>query len=742
MKSDPQPSENIEITQAEQIYFAAVDIEDTVERSAFIETSCSGNEAIRLKVDALFKLQDQATKIFEARNPTRISAVDIANTLTEIPEFHARIGSVLPDDTEVGKRIGNYKLLQRIGEGGVGNVYLAQQEKPVRRQVALKIIKAGMDTKNVIARFEAERQALAMMDHPNIAHVLNAGETEAGRPYFIMELVPGERITTYCDNNQIGINQRLELFIQTCHAIQHAHQKGIIHRDIKPSNVLITLHDGVASPVVIDFGIAKATSGDLLTDKTVNTSIGPLIGTPAYMSPEQTNLAQMDVDTRSDIYSLGVLLYELLIGIPPFDQKTLLKTSIDEMSRIIREIDPPRPSVKFKNMDDEERENTANNRGMDARKLCAILAGDLDWIAMMALEKDRENRYETANALAVDIEHFLHKEPVTARPPSRRYRFRKLVRRNKRIFATATSIGLALVVGFGMSSWFLVKERQSRKRAVQAEQQQARLRLKAEDRERIAHAAFLIGQEKMEEADQMVARITTELTPSLETESVLKKLGEWHALRGEWEQAANHFNVLLKVDIMDDSWAITDDLLMAGPLLIERGDLQGYERFRKAAIARYQETTDPIFGERTLKISLLLPADAQMMKQLQPLADVASDATQGSIDTIMTSWRCVSLALMAYRQEYYPTAIAWCERSRSFGQNNQARIATTRIIQAMAHYRLEEIEPAHSDLAIGRQMTDAAFTEGLSMGDGIKGFWFDWLFANILLREAEALIIQ
>ncbi len=742
MREESPFIENDPVKRAEQIYFVAIDIEDEHERNAFIESECAGNDTILRNVQNLFGLQDKAAQIFEARSPTRISAVEIANNLAEIPEFNATMISSLPDDDEVGKQIGNYKLLQKIGEGGVGNVYLAEQLKPVRRQVALKIIKAGMDTKSVIARFEAERQALAMMDHPNIAHVLNAGETETGRPYFVMELVHGKRITIYCDEQQLGIRQRLGLFIQVCHAIQHAHQKGIIHRDIKPSNVLISLRDGIPSPIVIDFGIAKATSGELLTDKTVNTSMGPIIGTPAYMSPEQTNLTGSDIDTRSDIYSLGVLLYELLTGQTPFDQKELLKTSIDEMCRIVRTTEPPRPSVKFDERSSADKWKTAKNRHVDPKKLYALLSGDLDWIVMMALDKDRAKRYETAHALAVDIEHFIRNEPVLACPPSRLYRFRKLVRRNKRIFATATTICLALVFGFGMSSWFLVKEHRARQRAVIAEQQQSQLRMEAEDRERIAHAAFLISQDKLEEADQVVGEITSGLTPSLETETVLRKLGEWRTLQGRWDEAAARFNLLLQVDIRDDSWAITEDLLMAGPILIERGDLQGYRQFREAAMARYRGTTDPVFAERTLKISLLLPAEEQEMEQLQTLYDVAATATQGPVmrNDIMSAWRSISLALMAYRQGFYPTAVAWSQRSLTCNLDNPARIATAHIIKAMALQRLDEEESAKTELALGREMIDAGFAGGLKMGDGLYGFWYDWLFARILLREAETLM--
>jgi eukaryotic-like serine/threonine-protein kinase len=368
-------------------------------------------------------------------------------------------GSVLlplPLSEKPGDKIGRYKLLQEIGAGGFGVVYMAEQEEPVRRRVALKIIKLGMDTKEVIARFEAERQALALMDHPHIAKVLDAGATAGGRPYFVMELVKGERITEYCDKNNLTTRQRLDLFVQICQAIQHAHQKGIIHRDIKPSNILVAMQDGVPVPKVIDFGIAKATE-QRLTDKTFFTAMGDFIGTPAYMSPEQAEMTGLDIDTRSDIYSLGVLLYELLTGKTPFDPKEWLAKGIEEMRRAIREEEPRRPSTRLTTMDAGELTTTAKRRQTDAPKLVHLVRGDLDWIVMKCLEKDRTRRYETANGLALDLQRHLSNEPVLARPPSKAYRFQKMARRNKAAFATAALIALVLLVATGISVWQAVR---------------------------------------------------------------------------------------------------------------------------------------------------------------------------------------------------------------------------------------------------------------------------------------------
>ncbi len=360
-----------------------------------------------------------------------------------------------------GDRIGNYRLQQKIGEGGFGVVYMAEQEQPVRRRVALKVIKLGMDTRQVVARFEAERQALALMDHPNIARVLDAGATESGRPYFVMELVKGIAITKYCNQNQLPLNARLDLFIQICHAIQHAHQKGIIHRDIKPSNVMVTMHDGVPVPKVIDFGIAKATEVRL-TDKTLFTQYEQFMGTPAYMSPEQAEVTGLDIDTRSDIYSLGVLLYELLTGRPPFSNKELVEKGIEEARRTIRESEPPRPSTRLSTLTHADLTQVARERSSDGSKLRSLVRGDIEWIVMKCLEKDRTRRYETANGLGLDIKRFLNQEPIVARPPSQVYLLQKLVRRHKAAFAVTTAVVTALLLGLGFSTWSFLRERAAR----------------------------------------------------------------------------------------------------------------------------------------------------------------------------------------------------------------------------------------------------------------------------------------
>jgi serine/threonine protein kinase len=423
----------------ETIFAHALELSDP-ERAAYLETACAGDPALRDAVERLLRAHQSDAQF--------MSEPAITGAPAALSALHAKREA----EEKPGERIGRYKLLQKLGEGGCGAVYMAEQEEPVRRRVALKIIKLGMDTKEVIARFEAERQALALMEHPNIAKVLDAGATETGRPFFVMELVRGIPITKFCDEQSSSTSARLELFSQVCNAVQHAHQRGVIHRDLKPSNILVTLHDGKPVPKVIDFGIAKATAGRL-TDNTLFTAFEQFIGTPAYMSPEQAEMSGLDIDTRSDIYSLGVLLYELLTGHPPFDPKTLLNAGLDEIRRIIREVDPPRPSTRLSTLAVLDRATIAKNRAIGPAQLSTMLRGDLDWIVMRCLEKDRTRRYETAHALALDLLRHLRDEPIVARPPSFGYRLGKFVRRRKAALAATLAIALAAGGGLASAKW-------------------------------------------------------------------------------------------------------------------------------------------------------------------------------------------------------------------------------------------------------------------------------------------------
>jgi serine/threonine protein kinase/tetratricopeptide (TPR) repeat protein len=411
------------------IFLAAIEKHSPERWPSFLDQACGDDPDLRLRVERLLRAQAQLGSFQENAQPALDATVD--DPLTEAP----------------GTVIGPYKLMEQIGEGGMGLVFVAEQQHPVRRKVALKVIKPGMDTRQVVARFEAERQALALMDHPHIAKVHDGGETASGRPYFVMEFVKGVLITEYCDQGQVPIRERLELFLHVCEAVQHAHQKGIIHRDIKPSNVIVASHDGKPVVKVIDFGVAKAI-GQQLTEKTLYTQVAQLVGTPLYMSPEQAGESSLDVDTRSDIYSLGVLLYELLTGTTPFDKVRFREAGYDELRRIIREEEPPRPSTRISTLG-QEATTVSANRKSDPKRLSQLVRGELDWIVMKALEKDRNRRYETASAFAADVRRYLRDEVVEARPASLGYRLRKLARRHKAGLAVAACLlgGLAVLAG-------------------------------------------------------------------------------------------------------------------------------------------------------------------------------------------------------------------------------------------------------------------------------------------------------
>ena len=566
---DKHMNDAIARERVEEIFCSALELKNSGERLGFLNRACAGDSGLRAAVEEMLALQSDFGKIFCEHSPVMVSPAEISQTLTDPAGLNAEVGLALSVEDELGKQVGPYKLLQKIGEGGCGIVYMAEQEKPVRRRVALKVIKLGMDTKSVIARFNAERQALAMMDHPNIARVLDAGATETGRPYFVMELVRGVKVTAFCDENHFDTRQRLELFIEICQAIQHAHQKGIIHRDIKPSNILVTMRDGKPVPKVIDFGIAKATSGERLTDLTVFTAYEQFVGTPAYMSPEQAQMSELDIDTRSDIYSLGVLLYELLTGKTPFDQKELMQSGLDEMRRTLLEREPHRPSTKLDGLRVEELTQTAVSRHIEPPKLKMLLKGDLDWIVMKALEKDRNRRYQTANGLGMDVQRYLSNEPVTARPPSRLYRFQKLVRRNKATFAAIGAVSVALIAGFGTSTWLFFKEREAKQEQVRLREDAESLRFEAEAQAKIAQAAILISRKNLADADALVSNIVLPVThPSLEAANVFRKLADWNVTRGKWKSAADDLlklvqaNQIDKTDMTDEA---TRELLKVGP---------------------------------------------------------------------------------------------------------------------------------------------------------------------------------
>ena len=739
---------NVSKQQVDAVFYAALQIGDLRQRTFFLEQSCGDDAELRAAVDALIAAHASAEDFFaRGFSDLALSAGELRDMASDDWLETERLQA---DDIDT--QIGRYRLVRKLGEGGGGVVYLARQSEPVKREVALKIIKLGMDTRDVIARFDVERQALAMMDHPNIARVFDAGATSSGRPYFVMELVRGTRITEFCDANKLGVAHRLDLFVQVCGAIQHAHQKGVIHRDIKPSNVLVAVQDEKPVPRVIDFGIAKATAGRWGDTASFGTR-ELMIGTPAYMSPEQAAGGGVDVDTRSDIYSLGALLYELLTGKPPFDAKALAADGLDAMRRTLREVEPPRPSALLTTLPAAELDAVARNLRTGPAQLVSQLKGDLDWIILRALEKDRTRRYGTVNGLAADIQRFLRNEPVVARPPDRLYRFRKLVRRNQTVFAAGLVVFVTLLAGITVSSRLFVRERAALRQqeklrviAEQAERDQALMRQQAEDREKIAQAAMLVGKKKLAEADALLSEITTPPPrPSLDGVEAFRWSGEYAALNGQWAKAAARFSVLLKMNKLegwDKKWDwVTSDYLSCGVALAESGDTAGFEDFRAATIAELGSTKNRGTVERLLRATLLLPADGKTLDKIAPAALHAMDLVRerpAQGETV--EWMPTALALWQYRQGDYAGSVAWGEHALSVKPPNVMPTTIARTVLAMANHKLGRAEEARAHLNASRVLIENRFKRPLDRGSLETGYWFDCAYAHVLVREAIGLI--
>ncbi len=569
----------------ESLFGQALEIASPADRAAFLDQVCRDNPALRAELEGLLKASAKAGQFMNRpAGPTGATTVPLE----------------VPSDP-----IGPYKLLQKLGEGGMGTVFLAEQEHPVRRRVALKVIRAGMDSREIVARFEQERQALAMMDHPNIAKVLDAGSTNAGLPFVVMELVKGIPITKFCDQERLTPKERLELFIPVCHAVQHAHQKGIIHRDLKPSNVLIALYDDRPVPKVIDFGVAKAI-GRTLSERTLFTEVGVLVGTFEYMAPEQATLNNLDIDTRADIYSLGVILYELLTGTQPFTSKHLRDAGLAEMLKFIQEVEPQKPSTRLSSSD--ALPSIAATRKLEPKSLTRLVAGELDWIVMKCLEKERGRRYATPNDLAMDMQRYLADEPVLAGPPSARYRLRKFVRKHRSWITVAAAFALLLTVAAGLSVALAVWAIHERNVAV-AEKH------RANEQSDIAKAVndFLqkdmLGQAdianqprgerdrdvKVREAlDRAAKGIGERFTEQPLTEAAIRlTLGKAYAALGEYAEAQKHFERALQLRKEKLSAGHQDVLEVVHHLAgvwVDRGNYEEAERLYKQALEGRRKT--------------------------------------------------------------------------------------------------------------------------------------------------------
>ncbi|WP_035614936.1 serine/threonine-protein kinase [Haloferula sp. BvORR071] len=735
------------------LFEAASAIDDAEARQVFLAMACgvSADAARVTRVTEWLEEQEFAEAFF--RNAA-IERAAVSFEVAEEMESGALSCQLDPVEDAPGSRVGRYLLLERIGEGGCGVVYMAEQLEPVQRRVALKVIRSGLDSAGVMARFEAERQTLALMDHPGIARVFDAGATDSGRPYFVMEMVFGDRITSHCDTKRLGLRQRLELFIQVCQAIQHAHQKGIIHRDIKPSNVLVSDQDGAALPKVIDFGISRAVEARL-SDETYATTHGQLIGTPAYMSPEQAEGGQ-DPDTRGDVYSLGVLLHELLTGRTPFDGKRLSRAGLFEMLRILREEEPPAPSLVLSRLGTEELAEVATARDCTAATLVTAVRGDLDGIVAKAMAKERAGRYDTVNGLAADLRRFLNDEPVSARPPGKVYLLRKLLRRHKLVFAAAAAVTLALVAGLSVSSWFYVREREARQVQVSlretaeaARANEAHMLQQSKARESVSLAAMRLAEGRMEEADQLLLETPlASIDPSREAANVFLALGDWNAIRQRTNMAADCYAMFLQANRRDPAPVSQSSMMLisVGPTLVEAGRYADYQRFRSDVIDRSEKIEDPTAVGHLLKACLLMPADEALLARMQPHAErltmiLSAPTHPQSMDAYQSAFTALSLAMLAYRSGDSQGALEWCAKCWSYPDSNEARTASIHAIAAMATRQLGQTAQANIELARARALLAAPYDRDVvyPRGQG-TGMWLDWSIARVLEREAAGLI--
>jgi serine/threonine protein kinase len=728
MHPDSHPAEDTNDPMAVEnaIFETALQLADPDQRRAFLERTFQGDPQGRREMEELVELAGTSSAFFLE---SRLHAAELAQeVIEEIPGGTPRAESGASCGESEGANIGRYTLLRKIGEGGVGEIFEARQEG-MARTVALKIIRSGMDTEAVVSRFEAERQALELMEHPNIARVLDAGRTERGRPYFVMELVRGSRITAYCESERLDVRARLELILKVCQAIQHAHQKGIVHRDIKPSNILVESVDGTPLPKVIDFGIAKAMEGANRPRPGI-TQVGQFIGTPAYMSPEQIDMGGRDIDTRADIYGIGALLYELLAGRPPFDTEQLLECGVVEMRRVLIEDNPPLPS-------EAARQPCDGGRALPAprEKWAAALRGDLDWIVFKAMEKERNRRYQTANSLAMDLRRFLDNEPVLARKPSRGYFMWKFFQRNRAACVLGLAMLLTLVAGLGLTTMLYFREKE-------ALAEQARLQRQAQARANVSRAVFLVSEGKTAEADRLLRENPLEsIDVSPEAAEVFRSLGRWNATFGRWRQAADCFRLMNEATRLGDRAKMleTVDLLMTAPSYLEAGDRKAYEALRAEMLQRYVPAQNGLQAERLLKACLLLPVDQRTIGMLESTAQVCRESPSGGGTDGIVEWKALSLALFHYRKGDFREAIREADRCIAIKDKAGSRESAARCVLALSRFKLGETREARSQLAQAKVAIQRVESQIDESGFPPIGNWFAWSVVRILIREADDL---
>ncbi|MDB6079257.1 MAG: serine/threonine protein kinase [Akkermansiaceae bacterium] len=727
MSIDTSPA--IEIEGA--ILETAVSLDETSVRQAFLDRAFRDDPAGLARMQSLVSSARQAATFFVEAGEYRadLAATLLTETGLSDPSPHR------PDPDGPGSIIGIYRLIRRIGEGGCGVVYEAEQDQLIRRRVAIKIIRLGMDTEAVIARFEIERQSLAMMNHPNISRIFDAGATAKGRPYFAMELVDGEKITSFCDRQRLDIPARLALFLSVCSAIQHAHQKGVIHRDIKPSNILVTQQDGESIPKVIDFGIAKATEARLGVNAW--TSYDQLIGTPAYMSPEQIDMVGIDVDTRSDIYSLGVLLCELLVSRPPFLASELMASGVSEMRRIILNSDRPKPSQLLATIPPEELREVTLARRTDLAKLAIIVRGDLGWIVMKAMQSNRNRRYQTVNALAADIQRTLDNQPVSARPPGGLYTLGKFVRRNQVAVASGVAVIASLVVGLGTSTLLYIRARDANVEATRAGSAESYLRHQAQARANLSKAAILLADGNVSEADALLKENPLEsIEPSREAADLFRSLARLNAAFGRWAEAAHCYTVIRqgRVSYLQ---ANVDDILTVGPAFLENNDLAAYETFRQDALASSAPGLSTTKAQETLKACLLMPATPKILEALEPAAKLCVQHLSDEISPHNeTCWEAFSTALYYYRKADAEAALAYTRQGLAAPVLVDAGRASLLFVAAMSSQDLGQKDQAKKDFEEAVALSRHAYDPVSKQLNLNRPFWFDWSVLAILHREA------
>lgn len=721
-------SESAAARRERRLFEQALDL-DPGSRTAFLARACGADAGLRARIEDLFAAAAEADAFFSR------PALDDS---TANPDGSAR---------DCITRIGRYRVLERVGEGGHGVVYRAEQSEPVRRQVALKIIRLGMDTEAVIERFSAERQALALMEHPYIARVLDAGATEAGRPFFVMEWVQGEPITHYCERHRLPLAERIELFIRVCQAVQHAHQKGVIHRDLKPSNLLVIELDGQPLPKVIDFGIAKAAGSGLVAPTLQPSEAGQFIGTPAYMSPEHAEAEGRGVDTRGDVFSLGVVLCELLAGRPPFAATDWSLLSADQVRHHVRERAARPPSALLAEIPPDEAARLSAQRRLGPERLATRLRGDLDCITLKALAPDRERRYDSVAAFAADLRAHLGHAVVSARPPSRCYQATRFVRRHRGPVLAVSLVLASVVAGLVTATRLYWREQDAlaaqvalAAQAEEARANEARLRRQAEAGERIARAAVQLSYNRPDLADALVTALDlTYVQPSLESALVFRTLALRHAQADRWPQAARLYGALAEsITTIDptDTDGVSWQLMPAATAILRAGDLPAYHRYRGVLLRRFGTTQHPIVAEQVLKSTLLAPADAETLARLAPLADIvrASIVAPGAErDAYMYAWRAFCIALFDYRCGRPAEAARWNRLCLDSTDTNAARSASAHLLQALAYQALRQ------DYAFQLARADALFKlHAETPRDGrakLGGYWFDWVNAELLRGE-------